>query len=98
MAKAGLFSENAASLDFTGAYTEFATGKSAMVYPVGNFATPLLDKRPVPVTDDDKARMLQAEDLAETILFVARLPASVCINEILMSPTWNRGYLEGVKL
>jgi raffinose/stachyose/melibiose transport system substrate-binding protein len=43
MAKAGVFSENSASLDFTGAYTEFATGKSAMVYPVGNFATPLLD-------------------------------------------------------
>jgi hypothetical protein len=37
-----------------------------------------------------------AEDLAETILFVARLPASVCINEILMSPTWNRGYLSAV--
>ena len=37
-------------------------------------------------------------DLAETILFVARLPVTVCINEILMSPTWNRGYIEGVKL
>jgi NADP-dependent 3-hydroxy acid dehydrogenase YdfG len=36
--------------------------------------------------------------MAETILFVARLPTSVCVNEILISPTWNRGYLEGVKL
>jgi raffinose/stachyose/melibiose transport system substrate-binding protein len=43
MAKAGLFSENAASLDFTGAYTEFCTGKSAMLYPVGNFGTPVID-------------------------------------------------------
>ncbi|MDP4022853.1 SDR family NAD(P)-dependent oxidoreductase [Methylobacterium sp. NEAU 140] len=64
----------------------------------GEVATPLLDKRPVPVTAQDRGRMLQAEDLAETILFVARLPASVCVNEILISPTWNRGYLEGVKL
>ena len=42
-AAAGLFSQNAASLDFVGAYTEFATGKSAMLYPVGNFGTPVID-------------------------------------------------------
>lgn len=71
--------------------------RSCCICP-GEVATPLLDKRPVPVTDEDKGRMLQAEDLAETILFVARLPASVCVNEILISPTWNRGYLEGVRL
>jgi ABC-type glycerol-3-phosphate transport system substrate-binding protein len=43
MQAAGLFSSNAASLDFVGAYTEFATGKSAMLYPVGNFGTPVID-------------------------------------------------------
>jgi ABC-type glycerol-3-phosphate transport system substrate-binding protein len=43
MQAAGLFSSNAASLDFSGAYTEFATGKSAMLYPVGNFGTPVID-------------------------------------------------------
>jgi ABC-type glycerol-3-phosphate transport system substrate-binding protein len=43
MQQAGLFSQNAASLDFVGAYTEFATGKSAMLYPVGNFGTPVID-------------------------------------------------------
>ena len=64
----------------------------------GEVATPILDRRPVPVTAEDRARMLQAEDMAETILFVVRMPASVCFNEILVSPTWNRGYLEGVKL
>ena len=71
--------------------------RSCCICP-GEVATPLLDKRPVPVTTEDKGRMLQAEDLAETILFVARLPATVCVNEILISPTWNRGYLEGVGL
>jgi NADP-dependent 3-hydroxy acid dehydrogenase YdfG len=71
--------------------------RSCCICP-GEVATPILDKRPVPVSAEDKARMLQSDDLAETILFVARLPASVCINEILMSPTWNRGYVEGVKL
>ena len=71
--------------------------RSCCICP-GEVATPILDKRPVPVSAEDKARMLQAEDLADTILFVARLPTSVCVNEILISPTWNRGYLEGIKL
>jgi NADP-dependent 3-hydroxy acid dehydrogenase YdfG len=71
--------------------------RSCCICP-GEVATPILDKRPVPVSAQDKARMLQADDLAETILLVARLPVTVCVNEILMSPTWNRGYIEGVKL
>jgi NADP-dependent 3-hydroxy acid dehydrogenase YdfG len=71
--------------------------RSCCICP-GEVATPLLDRRPVPVTAEDKGRMLQSEDLAETILFVARLPATVCVNEILISPTWNRGYLEGIRL
>ena len=71
--------------------------RSCCICP-GEVATPILDKRPVPVSDADKAKMLQSDDLAETILFVARLPPSVCVNEILISPTWNRGYLEGVRL
>lgn len=59
----------------------------------GETSTPILDQRPVPVADDDKARMLQMADLGETILFVAQMPPSVCVNEILLSPTWNRGYI-----
>lgn len=68
--------------------------RSCCICP-GEVATPILDKRPVPVTAEAKRRMLQAEDLGELVLFVALMPASVCLNEILVSPTWNRGYLEG---
>jgi NADP-dependent 3-hydroxy acid dehydrogenase YdfG len=71
--------------------------RSCCICP-GEVATPILEKRPVPVSDADKAKMLQADDLGETILFVARMPAHVCLNEILISPTWNRSYAEGVKL
>jgi hypothetical protein len=46
--------------------------RSCCICP-GEVATPILDKRPVPVSAEDKARMLQAEDLADTILFIARL-------------------------
>jgi NADP-dependent 3-hydroxy acid dehydrogenase YdfG len=71
--------------------------RSCCICP-GEVATPILDKRPVPVSDSDRARMLQADDLGETILFVARMPAHVCLNEILIGPTWNRSYAEGVKV
>ena len=53
-------------------------------------ATEILDQRPVPVSREDRARMLQAEDLGETVLYVVRMPANACVNEILISPTWNR--------
>lgn len=58
-------------------------------------ATPLLDNRPIPPTQEDRARMLQPQDLAEAIVYVASLPPRVCINEILISPTWNRNYVGG---
>jgi NADP-dependent 3-hydroxy acid dehydrogenase YdfG len=56
----------------------------------GEVNTPILDKRPVPVPQEEKDRMLQEGDLGETILFVARMPAHACVNEILISPTHNR--------
>jgi NADP-dependent 3-hydroxy acid dehydrogenase YdfG len=36
--------------------------------------------------------MLQPRHLADLILYVARLPPGVCINEVLINPTWNRSY------
>ncbi|MEQ8699936.1 MAG: hypothetical protein RLT05_25675, partial [Bauldia litoralis] len=56
----------------------------------GEVNTPIIDKRPIPVPDEEKARMLQAEDLGETIRFVATMPPRACLNEIVISPTWNR--------
>ena len=37
--------------------------------------------------------MVQSEDLGRIILFVAQQPPHVCMNEIVVSPTHNRGYL-----
>lgn len=59
----------------------------------GEVATPILDKRPVPVSAEDRARMVQPEDCGELMLFLARMPAHVCLNEVTISPTWNRGYV-----
>ena len=38
--------------------------------------------------------MLQAEDLGQVIRFLAELPAHVCINQLIVSPTWNRMYVD----
>jgi NADP-dependent 3-hydroxy acid dehydrogenase YdfG len=63
----------------------------------GEVATPILEKRPVPPTPEVRAKMLQAEDLGKTILFIATLPARACVNELIISPTWNRFYLGGLE-
>ena len=60
----------------------------------GEVATPILQQRPVMPTAEEQAKMLQPEDLGRTIAFVAGLPARVCVNEILISPTWNRGFIQ----
>jgi NAD(P)-dependent dehydrogenase (short-subunit alcohol dehydrogenase family) len=56
----------------------------------GEVATPILDARPVPVSAEDQARILQSEDLGDLILHVAQTPAHVTLNEILITPTYNR--------
>jgi len=63
----------------------------------GEVATPILDKRPIPVSSEDRAKMVQAEDCGEVIRFLAELPAHVCINELTISPTWNRGYIAAAR-
>ena len=60
----------------------------------GEVATPILKLRPVVPSEEEQARMLQSEDLGRTIAFVASLPPRVCVNEILISPTWNRGFIQ----
>ena len=70
--------------------------RSCVVCP-GEVATPILDKRPIPVTKEERARMVQSEDCGDLIRYIACLPAHVCINEVLISPTWNRGYVAALQ-
>jgi NADP-dependent 3-hydroxy acid dehydrogenase YdfG len=72
---------------------EFRNGIRATAFCPGEVATPILENRPVPVSDEDKALMLQSEDCGSAIAYVANSPMHVCFNEILISPTWNRGFL-----
>ncbi len=74
---------------------ECGNGIRACALCPAEVATPIMDRRPVPPSKQDRARMLQEEDLGKTILFVASMPPRVCVNEIIISPTHNRGYLGG---
>ena len=56
----------------------------------GEVATPILDQRPIPVSPEDQARILQSDDLGEVIRFIAQQPPHVTLNETLINPTWNR--------
>src|SRR5262249_24707336 len=66
--------------------------RSCVVCP-GEVATPILKNRPIPETPETMARMLQPEAMGELIAFLARQPAHVCINQVLISPTHNVGYI-----
>jgi NADP-dependent 3-hydroxy acid dehydrogenase YdfG len=44
----------------------------------------------MPPTPEERARMLQPQDLGNAIRWVAEQPPHVCVNEIVISPTWNR--------
>jgi NAD(P)-dependent dehydrogenase (short-subunit alcohol dehydrogenase family) len=63
----------------------------------GEVATPILEKRPVPPSKADRERMLQSEDLGRTLLYLASLPPRACVNELVISPTWNRFYVGGLE-
>ena len=59
-------------------------------------ATPILDQRPVKATAEQRARMLQPADLGHLIRYVVALPPHVCLNEVVISPTWNRMFASAV--
>ena len=71
---------------------EFQNGIRSTALCPAEVATPILNLRPKPVTAEERAQMIQPEDLANLIVYVAKQPATICVNEVVISPTWNRGY------
>jgi NADP-dependent 3-hydroxy acid dehydrogenase YdfG len=70
-------------------------GVRACVICPAEVATPILKKRPIVPPQEEQDRMLQEDDLGRTIAFVAAMPSRACINEIIISPTYNRFYFGG---
>jgi NAD(P)-dependent dehydrogenase (short-subunit alcohol dehydrogenase family) len=77
---------------------EGVNGIRATALCPGEAATPILKLRPVVPSAADQARMLQEADLGRTIRFIAELPPHVCVNELVITPTFNRIYVGGEEL
>ena len=58
----------------------------------GEVATPILEKRPRPPSAEERALMVQPEDVAAAAVFAACMPARTCMAEILITPTDNNFY------
>ncbi len=56
------------------------------IYP-GEVDTPILEHRPTPVTEDHRQRILQPDDVAQAVLFVATLPPRASVPELVIKPT-----------
>ena len=76
---------------------ECVNGIRSCVFLPGEVATPILDTRPNPVGPEERARMVQPADCADLILYVALLPKRLTMNEVMLSPTWNRGYVAAIR-
>ena len=50
----------------------------------GEVETPILNTRPAPPTAEERALMLQPEDVAKVALFCATLPRRACVTELVL--------------
>jgi len=76
---------------------ECVNGIRSCVFLPGEVATPILDRRPNPVGPEVRARMVQPEDCAGLIRYISLLPARLCMNEVMLSPTHNRRYVAEIE-
>ncbi len=60
--------------------------RACCIFP-GDIDTPILHKRPVPPSAEARARMMQPEDIAACIWFVANLPPRAVVEELVVRPS-----------
>lgn len=70
--------------------------RSSVVLP-GEVATPILDKRPNPVSAEDRAKMVQSADVGDLIRYIACLPPHVVLNEVWITPRHNRSLIAALE-
>ncbi|MCA1668485.1 MAG: SDR family oxidoreductase [Thermomicrobia bacterium] len=91
----GASKAGAVSLSHSINVEEKVNGVRATVILPGEVATAILDYRPNPPSAEARATMLQPEDVAETVVFVASLPHRVTIDELWITPTIQRARIAG---
>ena len=56
------------------------------IYP-GEVDTPILEQRPSPLSEEHRRTILQPEDVAAAVLFLAGLPPHVTVPELVITPS-----------
>jgi NADP-dependent 3-hydroxy acid dehydrogenase YdfG len=73
-----------------GTFAALEEGKNGIrvtnIYP-GEVDTPILENRPVPITPEHRARILQPEDVAVAVVMIAKLPPRAHVSEMVIKPT-----------
>lgn len=77
---------------------EGINGIKASVICPGEVETPILKLRTVPPPQEDVNKMLKTDDVANAVAYIVQAPTNVCINEIVLSSTYNRAYTGGPDL
>jgi NADP-dependent 3-hydroxy acid dehydrogenase YdfG len=60
--------------------------RSCVLSP-GDVRTPLMNQRPTVISAEARAQMLDPTEVADIVLYLACLPARVCITEVIVGPT-----------
>ena len=72
---------------------EFGNGIRSSILNPGETATEILKTRRASWSEEELARLLRPEDVADLVRYIACLPAHVCMSEVMLTPTWNRSYV-----
>ena len=65
---------------------EKPNGIRVSIYP-GEVDTPILEQRPSPITEEHRRTILQPEDVAAAVLFIAMLPPNATVPELIITPS-----------
>ncbi len=77
---------------------ECINGIRSTAFCPGEVNTEILKKRPNPLTQQELDEMLQPQDCADMLLYIATLPPHVTMNEVWLTPTKNRGYVRALNV
>ena len=67
---------------------EWENGIRASVICPGEVDTPILDQRPVAVSAERRAQMLQPEDVSAAVMYIAGLPRHVSVPLLIIKPLY----------
>jgi len=63
---------------------------SALALAQKRVKTPILNNQSIPVSKEDRKRLIKTEDIGDIIVFILKMPERVTLNKIIVTPSHNR--------